>query len=112
MTKEQIYFALPNKEGDEIKKLEQYCNKYGPDTTLKEVLNIVKKNSILCPKCCGKGYTVTEYNAYPPNLPVSGWVYQAGYDYQICDICKGYGYTEKEYKPKIKTEIIGYECEK
>jgi len=42
-------------------------------------------------------------------LPDSGWVYKEGIRYLDCDLCNNKGYTEREYKMKTKTEIIGYE---
>ena len=114
MDEYQIKKILPNKDLKEIKKLERYCERYGEDTPIKNILKDVKLRSpynILrykCPKCHGTGYLVEEYNAYPSGLPDSGWVYKAGYNYEVCNICNGYGYTEDEYVPQTKTEIIGY----
>ena len=114
MDKDKFFstFIPPRKNLNDIQEL---INKYGPDTTLKEVLDKVNESSpyrflkYRCPKCSGLGYTVKEYNAYPSGLPDSGWVYEAGYDYDICNLCKGMGWTAREYKPKIKTTIVGYE---
>lgn len=57
----------------------------------------------------GEGRIKETYNAYPPDLPDSGWVYKEGIRYLDCDLCNNKGYTEREYKTKTKTEIIGYE---
>lgn len=75
--------------------------KYG-DIKIGEV--IAKQNRpFICPKCEGVGsesklvregiygYTDSEYKTID------------------CNICDGYGYTQRQMKPKIKTEIIGYE---
>jgi hypothetical protein len=81
--------------------LDTLIHSYGPNVTLQEAqarYNSKQKIGYKCPKCGGKGYIVTEYNAYPSGLPDSGWVYKPGYDYQMCDLCKGDGYTLKEYK--------------
>lgn len=34
---------------------------------------------------------------------------EEGVKYTDCDLCHNKGYTAHEYKPKTKTEIIGYE---
>lgn len=93
-----------------IYEVEELINKYGEGTTLREVLDKMKGNDKhKCPKCKGKGYLVETYNAYPTCLPDSGFVYKEGLREITCDLCEGKGYTNKEYKPKIKTEIIGWE---
>ena len=110
MTKEEYFYNHPTDKTNQI--LEKLIRSYGPSTTLKEAQERYnKKNKVgyKCPKCGGCGYIVTEYNAYPSGLPDSGWVYKPGYDYKMCDLCKGDGYTLKEYKAKTETKIIGYE---
>ena len=105
-------FYSPRKEENNIKDL---IKSYGADTTLNEVLNkIIEKSEYRflpykCPKCDGRGYITKEYNAYPSGLPDSGWVYEAAYDYSVCDLCRGKGWTQEEYKPKTETKIVGYE---
>lgn len=85
-----------------INDIKNLIETYGGDTTLNEVMRRVAGNRIhKCPKCCGKGFEVVEYNGYPSGLPDSGWVYEAKYKNVTCDLCKGEGYTEKEYKPKM-----------
>lgn len=75
--------------------------RYG-DIKISEV--IAKQNRpFICPKCNGTG---------SENRLVRQGNY--GYtddEYKIvdCNICDGYGYTQRQMKPKIKTEIIGYE---
>ena len=54
-----------------------------------------------CPKCKGRGYVSKRYNAYPSGLPDSGWVDDWKKTDVECDLCKGHGWTEKEWKPKM-----------
>ena len=110
MTKEEYFYNHPVDKTNQV--LDTLIRSYGPSTTLKEAqeqYNGKRKIGYKCPKCGGKGYIVTEYNAYPSGLPDSGWVYKPGYDYKMCDLCKGDGYTLKQYKVKTETKIIGYE---
>lgn len=77
-------------------------NRYGKDTTLGELVKKIQGNKIYkCPKCGGRGYISKRYNAYPPYLPDSGWVEDWKWKEIDCDLCKGEGYTEHEYKPRI-----------
>ena len=105
-------FTPPKKDQHDIQKL---ISEYGENATLKQVLEHICSQSpyrflkYKCPKCDGCGYTVKEYNAYPSGLPDSGWVYEPGYDYNVCNLCKGMGWTAREYKPKIQKTIVGYE---
>lgn len=92
-----------------IKELERLLSRYG-NVRLDDVIKSLKGNCIYeCPKCKGEGRIKESYNAYPQGLPDSGFVYEPGIRYLNCDLCNNKGYTEREYKPKIKTEIIGYE---
>ena len=117
MTEETLRMALSMNKNVVQKKLrdfKKYCEEYGENTTLKEVFELLKEKTKLpykCPKCNGQGYTVREYNAYPECLPDSGWVYEPGYDYSICDLCNGVGYTKTKYVPDIETKIIGFKEE-
>lgn len=78
-----------------------------------------------CPNCKEKG-TITKTDGYTKkrcseeeariNAGYSGSFYPDYYDVDVpniitieCKYCKGLGYTEKELKPIIKTEIVGYE---
>lgn len=114
MKKEEFFktFTPPRKEENKIKDLIRF---YGGETTLNEVLHKVMQSSEYrflpyeCPKCHGQGYLVKEYNSYPTGLPDSGCVYEPAYDYSVCELCNGKGYTKEEYKPKTETKIIGYE---
>lgn len=75
---------------------------YGKDTTLGEIFDKVANGRIhKCPKCKGKGTITIEYNAYPKGLPDSGFVYEAGYRKEECDLCDGQGYTKEKYTPKM-----------
>lgn len=111
MTKEEYFYHHPIDKTNQI--LDNLIHNYGPNTTLQEAQDFYNKKKKLgyykCPKCGGKGYIVTEYNKYPSGLPDSGWVYEPGYDYKMCDLCKCDGYTLKQYKAKTETKIIGYE---
>lgn len=92
-----------------IKDLERLYSRYG-NIRIEEIISKEKGSCIYeCPKCKGEGTIRTTYNAYPTGLPDSGFVYQEGVKYVDCDLCNCKGYTSHEYKPKIKTEIIGYE---
>lgn len=83
-----------------IREVKGLVDKYGADTTLGEMLAKVQGNKIyVCPKCNGSGFTTVEYNCYPTNLPDSGFVYKPAYKDVECDLCKGDGYTDHEYKP-------------
>ena len=77
-------------------------NRYGKDTTLGELVKKIQGNKIYkCPKCGGSGYISKRYNAYPSGLPDGGWVEVWKWKEIDCDLCKGEGYTEHEYKPRI-----------
>lgn len=109
------FFETFKKPKSDIKYVEDLISEFGSKTTLEEVLIQLIENSpyvhlpYKCPKCHGNGYLVREYNGYPSGLPDSGWVYKPAYDYTVCDVCKGMGWTEKELKPIIETKITGYE---
>jgi hypothetical protein len=64
-----------------------------------------------CPKCDKKGYIEESFNAYPPGLPDSSYVYRKGIKLKDCDLCKNYGYTEVKYTPKTEMKVVGYEAE-
>ncbi|AEZ50513.1 hypothetical protein F400_gp066 [Bacillus phage BCD7] len=92
-----------------IKEAKRLLATYG-NITLEDLVAYVQGlRQYECPKCKGEGETYTTYNKYPTGLPDSGWVYQEGRDYKPCDICSGYGYTEREIKPVTQTTIVGYE---
>ncbi|MGG5737759.1 hypothetical protein [Bacillus cereus group sp. IBL03679] len=92
-----------------IKDLERLYSRFG-NMRLDEIIAKKKGNCIYeCPKCKGEGTIRSTYNKYPHGLPDSGWVYEEGVKYTDCDLCHNKGYTALEYKPKTKTEIIGYE---
>ncbi|PGY46863.1 hypothetical protein [Bacillus thuringiensis] len=93
-----------------IQELRRLVSKYGESIRLGDVLKRVKGDYIYeCPKCKGEGFMVTYYDAYPPGLPDSGWVTDMKPKHHNCDLCNGKGYTDKELKPKYKTELVGYE---
>ena len=76
---------------------------YGDDATLKDVLNDITNNKPIykCPNCNGSGEVLVEYNGYPEGLPDSGFVYEAAYRNEECELCCGEGYTFVKYKPKM-----------
>ncbi|PFT50860.1 MULTISPECIES: hypothetical protein [Bacillus cereus group] len=62
-----------------------------------------------CPKCKGEGSLQAKYDAYPKGLPDSGWAQDIKTKIVECEICQGHGYTKKQMRPIVKTEILGYE---
>lgn len=92
-----IYY---NKEYYEIKK---FAEKYDCEKELSSLLERYKQetNGFVCPNCLGKGTVKERYNAYPTNLPDSGW----GEDWRYCDIscpiCHGSGHNETRLIPNM-----------
>lgn len=90
-----------------ISEIENLIRIHG-DIKFSELIAKKKGNKIhKCPKCNGEGVTQEKYNAYPHNLPDSGWVDDWKYRDIPCTICDGFGYTDKEKKPI--TAIVGYQ---
>jgi len=88
-----------------IREIKELISSYGGEKTLNELLEAeLSKTPYLCPKCNGEGYNKVGYNAYPKGLPDSGFVENWKYKNVECDLCKGKGYTEREYKPKMVQE--------
>lgn len=88
-----------------IREVVALCEQYGENTTLGEILrNVQGRKKYICPKCKGTGIITVEYNGYPNGLPDSGWVYEAAYRKEECDLCKGEGYTGKLMKPHMVQE--------
>lgn len=85
-----------------IHEIISLCNQYGENTTLGEIRASTQKDRIyVCPKCLGTGNITVEYNGYPRGLPDSGFVYEAAYRKEECDLCQGEGYTDKLMKPRM-----------
>lgn len=85
-----------------IKDIMRLIDVYGGACTIEEVLKDIQKDKVFkCPKCNGKGVVTISYNAYPPGLPDSGFVEDIRYKDIECDLCKGEGYADKLYKPKM-----------
>jgi len=51
-----------------------------------------------CPKCAGSGKRQEKYDAYPSNLPDSGFVEKIQIRHVECDLCKGIGYTKEKFE--------------
>jgi DnaJ-class molecular chaperone len=81
----------------EINEIKEYVKKYG-NIDLKDLIKSVKGNRIhICPACKGVGQiSRTEYRNY-----------ENQYWWEKCSVCEGFGYTEKEKKPKLRQ--IGWE---
>jgi DnaJ-class molecular chaperone len=90
-----------------IHELKRIIDIYG-DVKISEAIKSYGR-PYTCPKCNGDGVKKVTYNAYPSGLPDSGWVEDIRTRDIGCDLCEGHGYTEKELKPIIKKEIVGYE---
>jgi DnaJ-class molecular chaperone len=78
-----------------IYDLEQLLIQHG-DLSLTQIINKMKgNNQFKCPKCNGKG-----------TVKICVRRGEWGYSDDViedkdCDLCKGVGYTYKEYKPKM-----------
>ena len=82
--------------------INKLIGEYGSDAKLIDIFNdVIGTRRFRCPKCNGRGYIKVEYNSYPPGFPDSGFVYEAAYKDVECDLCKAFGYTEKQMKPKM-----------
>lgn len=82
--------------------IERLMIKYGAETSLSKALGLeLGLNIYKCPKCDGRGYIKIEYNGYPRGLPDSGFVYEAAYKDNKCDLCNGIGYTSKKMQPRM-----------
>ena len=57
-----------------------------------------------CPKCAGTGTNTITYNAYPSGFPDSGWAEDMKNKNVTCDLCNGFGYTERKFEPVV----VGY----
>lgn len=85
-----------------INEAKGLVDRYGANVTLEQLLTKIQGDKIYeCPKCKGNGFITIEYNGYPTNLPDSGFVYEAAYKNEECDLCKGEGYIEHKMKPKM-----------
>ncbi|UAT29436.1 hypothetical protein K7T73_12580 [Bacillus badius] len=82
--------------------LKRLMNKYG-DIKISEIIQREQGRRVYeCPKCKGTGEeNKVEYG-------IQGYTPDRHYKVK-CDVCYGFGYTEKQLKTKVKTEIIGYE---
>lgn len=88
-----------------IYKLESLSCEYGDDITLGELIKRKKGNNIhKCPKCEGHGYVT---RCIPGDWGYTGDRYVD----EKCDLCKGIGYTEHEYKPRMVQDGWEQECD-
>jgi len=70
--------------------------KFGADCTIGEVVRQVQgKNIHQCPKCGGVGSFYI-----PESYGCDGQEYHPAKNIE-CDLCKGIGYTDREYRPKM-----------
>ena len=112
MKKEEWFYKHPI--DNTLSIIKDLINKYGDTCTLKDVMYYhtkLKNPGYPCPKCNSRGYIIKKINTYPSGLPDSGWVEQLEDDYIECDLCKGKGYTDIKYKPKVETKVVGYEVD-
>lgn len=96
-------------KAEQIKILKQVMELFGNEVNCEDEIEKILSSVFKCPKCDGVGYIQEKYNAYPSNLPDSGWGEDWKYRNVKCSLCNGEGYTEHEYKPIYETKIIGYE---
>lgn len=88
-----------------IRQLEEIQKQFG-NRPIADIIEEMKGDNIYeCPKCKGKG---TERKL----------VRQGDYGYTDdeykdidCPVCKGIGFTNRKMKPKVVTEVVGYEYE-
>ncbi len=88
-----------------MEKITMYKNSKGEIFDTKEDCAL-SDGMFKCPKCGGVGTLNIRYNAYPSNLPDSGWVDDWKFKNVDCEVCLGEGYTITEKKPV--TQITGY----
>jgi DNA-directed RNA polymerase subunit RPC12/RpoP len=82
--------------------INELIGQFGSDSKLIDVFNyIIGDRKFRCPKCKGRGFIKVKYNCYPSGLPDSGFVYESAYKDIECDLCKAFGYTNKQMKPKM-----------
>lgn len=81
-----------------IKDVIELSERYGNNTTLAELARKIQGKKIhKCPKCGGSGTITKEVNVAEYWECCERLVYRTF----ECDLCKGEGYTEKEYKPRM-----------
>lgn len=86
-----------NKYVEDLEMARYLLEKYDCDSlTQIKLMCMHKMPKFRCPKCEGKGNYSISYNAYPPGLPDSGWVFKQGWKNKTCDICNGEGYINEE----------------
>lgn len=84
-----------------INLLKEIQSQFGNNIDCQKIIDKLIGNRFLCPQCHGKGVIYQKRNTYPTNLPDSGWGERWEYIKEVCPLCKGEGYTEDEYKPRL-----------
>lgn len=86
---------------DEYYEIKEFIDKYGTQNPLTIIENFKKPIGYVCPNCHGEGTIQEKYNAYPTNLPDSGWVDDWQYRDVECPVCHGKGFNKNRLKPKM-----------
>ena len=96
--------------GFKILDIEMLCKYHGKDITLGELLERFKGDrKHKCPKCKGTGKLQTINPFWESPNPGLDYSSKGKYEFFECDLCEGKGYTEHEYKPKMKYVQDGWE---
>lgn len=85
----------------QVKVLREVQQRWGNNVDCQSLIDRLIGKLHKCPQCKGAGVVYEKYNAYPSNLPDSGWAEDWKYREKTCNLCKGEGYTEHEYKPRM-----------
>lgn len=86
---------------EQVNLLREVKSMYGNNINCQDIIDKLIGKRFVCPQCHGKGKISQGYDAYPTNLPDSGWAHDWRYKDVTCPLCKGEGYTEHEYKPRM-----------
>lgn len=89
---------------ERIRELKHLQRVYGDNMPLSFIVDKLLCGRIYeCPNCNTTGKEMKEIRIpYPLGYPDSGWVPDRIEHKQVdCSLCNGYGYNNKEYKPKM-----------